>query len=209
MNMEIKTRINNLLQGATGYRIMKTETSYNIIKPSKDKTRLSTMIARKRFNNKPIRVIEVGVFSGENSENILKNMNVEEFIAIDPFAYFGEKYGYEQKILNKAEEKLKKLMQKYPQIKHIKKYSSDAIKEIKGKFDFIYIDGNHRYEYVKKDLENYYPLLKGDGIIGGHDIDLPDVLKAFIEFCRDKKIKNFKTGFGKDNTTHPDWIIYE
>lgn len=32
-------------------------------------------------------------------------------------------------------------------------------------FDWIYIDGNHRYEFVKEDLENYYPKVKPGGFI--------------------------------------------
>lgn len=36
-------------------------------------------------------------------------------------------------------------------------------------FDFIFIDGNHEYEYVKSDLKNFYPKLKPSGIFAGHD----------------------------------------
>jgi predicted O-methyltransferase YrrM len=36
-------------------------------------------------------------------------------------------------------------------------------------FDFIFIDGNHEYEYVKSDLKNFYPKLKSGGIFAGHD----------------------------------------
>lgn len=36
-------------------------------------------------------------------------------------------------------------------------------------FDFIFIDGNHEYEYVKSDLSNFYPKLKSGGIFAGHD----------------------------------------
>ncbi len=36
-------------------------------------------------------------------------------------------------------------------------------------FDAVFIDGNHSYEYVKKDLENYYPKVKDGGIIALHD----------------------------------------
>lgn len=37
-------------------------------------------------------------------------------------------------------------------------------------FDFIFIDADHRYEGVKKDYENYLPLLKKGGVMAFHDI---------------------------------------
>lgn len=36
--------------------------------------------------------------------------------------------------------------------------------------DFIFIDGNHFYEYVKQDFEMYSPLVKKGGVIAFHDI---------------------------------------
>lgn len=36
-------------------------------------------------------------------------------------------------------------------------------------FDFIYIDGNHNYEFVKTDLINFSPKLKINGYICGDD----------------------------------------
>lgn len=36
-------------------------------------------------------------------------------------------------------------------------------------YDAVFIDGNHSYEYVKKDLENYYPKVKTGGIVALHD----------------------------------------
>ena len=36
-------------------------------------------------------------------------------------------------------------------------------------FDAVFIDGNHSYEYVKKDLENYSKKVKKGGIIAMHD----------------------------------------
>jgi len=35
--------------------------------------------------------------------------------------------------------------------------------------DFVYIDANHRYEYVKEDLEMWYPKIKIGGMLSGHD----------------------------------------
>jgi Methyltransferase domain len=43
------------------------------------------------------------------------------------------------------------------------------------RFDLIFIDGDHRYESVKKDFENYRPLLSKRGVILFHDVD-PDHL---------------------------------
>jgi hypothetical protein len=34
-------------------------------------------------------------------------------------------------------------------------------------FDWIYIDGNHLYEFVKQDLESYFPKIKSGGIVAG------------------------------------------
>ena len=36
-------------------------------------------------------------------------------------------------------------------------------------FDAVFIDGNHSYEYVKQDLENYSKKVKSGGIIALHD----------------------------------------
>lgn len=38
------------------------------------------------------------------------------------------------------------------------------------KIDFLFIDGDHRYEGVKSDFETYAPLVKSGGLIGFHDI---------------------------------------
>lgn len=38
------------------------------------------------------------------------------------------------------------------------------------KIDFLFIDGDHTYEGVKKDFEMYSPLVKKNGIIAFHDI---------------------------------------
>ncbi len=37
--------------------------------------------------------------------------------------------------------------------------------------DFVWIDGNHYYKWVKEDCENYWPKVKPGGILCGHDYD--------------------------------------
>jgi len=41
--------------------------------------------------------------------------------------------------------------------------------QIGRKVDAVFIDGNHSYEYVKKDLENYYSKVREGGIVALHD----------------------------------------
>jgi|TARA_R110002012_G_scaffold61887_1_gene162379 predicted O-methyltransferase YrrM len=43
--------------------------------------------------------------------------------------------------------------------------------DLEGEFDAVFIDGNHSYEYVKKDLENFLPKVKQGGIVALHDVN--------------------------------------
>jgi len=50
------------------------------------------------------------------------------------------------------------------------KTSEEAAKEFKDRsLNFIFIDGDHTYEAVKKDINLWYPKLMKNGIICGHD----------------------------------------
>lgn len=40
--------------------------------------------------------------------------------------------------------------------------------------DFVYIDANHKYEYVKKDIESWLPKVRKGGILSGHDYLMVD-----------------------------------
>jgi len=60
-----------------------------------------------------------------------------------------------------------------------------------GSLDFIYIDGNHAYEYVKRDIEIWWPKLKKGGLFSGHDyldLDYNDPEGSFAENGKDKHI---------------------
>jgi predicted O-methyltransferase YrrM len=47
--------------------------------------------------------------------------------------------------------------------------------------DFVFIDANHTYPYVKADIENYLPLMKPGAVLAGHDIYFDSVKKAVME----------------------------
>lgn len=55
-------------------------------------------------------------------------------------------------------------------ISHKRMSSLDAVKYFEDKsIDILFIDGDHSYNGVKTDIENYLPKIKPGGIIAGHD----------------------------------------
>lgn len=58
-----------------------------------------------------------------------------------------------------------------------------------GSLDLVFIDADHSYNAVKRDIMKYTPKLKDTGLLTGHDIDYPGVNKAVNEL-----IKNYDVG---------------
>lgn len=52
-----------------------------------------------------------------------------------------------------------------------------------GKADMVFIDAEHSYQSVARDVRNYTPLVRSGGIISGHDYStaFPDVMRAVHE----------------------------
>jgi len=59
-----------------------------------------------------------------------------------------------------------------------------------GKVDFVFIDANHSYAYVKSDTENALKMLSDRGVILWHDYDFihPGVFKYINELAKDQEI---------------------
>jgi hypothetical protein len=56
---------------------------------------------------------------------------------------------------------------------------------------FVYIDGDHNYEIVKLDVDNWWSRVKVGGYLGGDDIDAyPSVLRAMNELIERENIPN-------------------
>lgn len=115
-------------------------------------------------------MIEIGSYAGE-STTIFAN-HFKNVLAIDPFidGYDINDATCHHLDLNKVYDVFLNATKSYTNISHIKEKSDDAINKIENnQFDFVYIDGLHTYEQVKKDIVNYLPKIKRGGFIGGHD----------------------------------------
>lgn len=115
-------------------------------------------------------MIEIGSFVGEST--ILFAQSFKDVIAIDPFMEGyddADPTSYLFEFKNVYETYLERTGD-YENIQTIVATSNDALDQLKeDKYDFIYIDGLHTYDGVKTDIENYLPLVKKGGVIGGHD----------------------------------------
>jgi hypothetical protein len=159
--------------------------------------------------------VEIGVHTGEFSEHILNTFPSSTLYSIDPYCSYNE---YDDalntvtgdEIYIKTLERLKGLFG--CRIHIIREFSSKAVSQIPDQIDFLYIDGNHSYPFVKQDLELYYPKVKPTGYVLGDDavdideskrnengdvrIDWPTgayghygVVKAFREFITTNKLE--------------------
>jgi hypothetical protein len=136
-----------------------------------------------RFGEKALVGVEIGVAQGFNALTILETLNIRQLYLVDPYEPYtdwGNKRveGY---VLARRESKVR--LAKYRNIQFIYDYSTNAVNQIPDDLDFVYIDGNHSYPFVKKDIELYYPKIKSRGVIGGHDYAVLDVQKAVREFA--------------------------
>lgn len=151
--------------------------------------------------------VEIGTFRGINAHSILSFLPIETLYLIDPYLKYEE---YTEKWIPDHSQSdfdndyliAKKRLQKHSgKIQFIKLTSEQAIRLsclIPNDLDFVYIDGNHDYDYVKKDLELYYPKLKGGGVLGGDnfEVEFHGVPRAVLEFVDAKNLKLY--GLDKD-----------
>ena len=72
----------------------------------------------------------------------------------------------------------------------IKGNSNNVIKNINlDKIDYVFLDGGHKYETVKEDLNNLAKVVDNNGVILCDDYDLtyaPGIKKAIDEFIINK-----------------------
>ena len=58
------------------------------------------------------------------------------------------------------------------------------------KYDFVFIDGIHKYDTIKWECNHYQNLVKVGGCLMGHDYDIfEDVNKAVEEFANEQQKK--------------------
>lgn len=148
---------------------------------------------------------EIGVWEGENAEGLFETLDIEKLYLVDPYVgYIDQTQGKGLVIrdFEGAKEETKARIGDNPAI-FIYEKSEDAVRQVKEKLDFVYVDAAHTFDNILQDIEVWYPKVKKGGILSGHDFNVPDVSRAVIEFCSNRKIK-FST---QPNNEHEWWFI--
>jgi hypothetical protein len=138
--------------------------------------------------------VEIGVFKGDYSKEILQTWNGKLYI-IDVWRELDIK---DYNDITNQKEYLSVINQCCNNIKNyetrcfmIRSDSENASELFNDEsLDFIYIDANHKYEYVKQDISLWFPKVRKGGIVAGHDylkIDW-DTDQNFADNKKDKHI---------------------
>ena len=182
---------------------------------------------------KPKNFLEIGVFHGVTSKNVcellyLLHGNDFKFTGIDLFSNNTEisndefipkttfsnplkkiYYRYIIRLDPYTLESVLRLLKKFKKnINIIKGNSNEVLKEINlDIIDYVFLDGGHKFETVKNDLENLTQVIHNNGIILCDDYDLsyaPGVKKAINEYVLDKKfnLKIYNSRFAEISKNH-------
>jgi len=170
------------------------------------------------LKRKPKNFLEIGVFHGVTSRNIcdlLEQVHGKNFTftgidlfttdsvsikdEIIPETKFSNPlktiyYKYIVRLDPYSKESVEKLLLKHKEnVNIIKGNSNKVLKEISlDKFDFVFLDGGHKYETVLSDLKSLRSIVLNKGVILCDDYDLtyaPGVKKAIDEYVL---LNNFK-----------------
>jgi len=166
--------------------------------------------------NKPKNFLEIGIFHGVTARNVcnlLYSLHGEDFkfTGVDPFlndinikeSELVPKtnflnplkriyYNYIIRLDPYSFKSVQRLLKKFSKnIRIIKGFSHDVLKNIDiDSFDYVFLDGGHKYETVKSDLEFLTSVIKNSGVVLCDDYDLTyasGVKKAIDEYVNKNK----------------------
>jgi len=156
-------------------------------------------------NERPAVVAEIGIWQCRLTKCLLKECGdiITNYWAVDPWKEIKDvNKDYERdmdRYVSMTEEswdnayfKACKLMRYFTQLHVIRADSIVASKIFpKDHFDLVFIDADHRYDFVLADIKAWTPLVKKGGLVTGHDykIQHKGTMRAVDEcFGRDVNI---------------------
>ncbi len=131
--------------------------------------------------------VEIGVWAGDLSAAILRAVRPARLHLLDPWAFAPDE-PYEQAWYGGAragsqadmDEVYKRVLQRFQTeiadgvvVIHRAPSAEAAARFEDASLDWVYVDGNHLYEYVWTDLELFAPKVRPGGLLAGDDYGAP------------------------------------
>ncbi len=127
--------------------------------------------------------VEIGVWAGDFSAALLRTVRPTRLHLLDPWAFAPDER-YEQAWYGGAragrqaemDEVYKRVVQRFETeiadgvvVIHRSASAEAAVQFEDASLDWVYVDGNHLYEYVWADLELFAPKVRPGGLLAGDD----------------------------------------
>lgn len=142
--------------------------------------------------------VEVGSWAGRSSDAILSG-KASKVYCVDTWQGAKDPQDLTNPMAKERDmlEVFKKNVGHYPNLNIVHKPSVEAAKDFADKsIDICFIDAGHSYEEVLADIDAWFPKVKDDGILCGHDY-LPDTWMGVVKAVNER--------FGKPDQV-VDWI---
>lgn len=115
---------------------------------------------------------EIGVAEGRFSEVLLQaNPQCELLLLVDPWHRYSE--NPQNKSVEKHEFSYNETLRRtkdYPCVQIVKDYSMNAARDVNhGSLDWVYIDGQHQFDFCMQDLIEWSKRVRSGGIVSGDD----------------------------------------
>ena len=121
---------------------------------------------------------EIGVWEGKFARRVLDLNPPRRYHLIDPWLFqseypkrwYGGKRAQSQEDMDRIYERIVNELGSRENVVVHRGFSEKVVEEFENEyFDWVYVDGNHSYDFVKRDFELYWEKLKPGGFMAGDD----------------------------------------
>lgn len=137
-------------------------------------------------------IVEVGVQRGRFAQEIWRYCRPRAMFLVDPWRYITGEYERDpaNRSTDQREEEMAECAERVgfrPNVAMMRMLSQEAVSLFSpGSLDAVYIDADHTYGAMTRDLDSWWGLIRSGGVLAGHDWvdgrDWIEVKRAVREF---------------------------
>ena len=155
-------------------------------------------------------IVEVGVQEGVHAAEVYDELKPKKMFLVDPYYAYPGVNGiyYTKEVMTEYMNTAKKAMSSRPSANFLHLTSIQASRTFNNNtFDIVYIDADHTYDCVAKDIEYWWPKVKPGGALCGHDYDCRGLVLAVNEAARRLGLQRGENFFEFNDMGCPEWLF--